>query len=60
MNNTKYHFWHDVYKNTTIIKIIYKDNCVFTLEFTGQLQACAIREYAIDAVQLLIDKGVIK
>lgn len=58
--DTEYSTSYNVMKNTTTISIIYKGSRLLSLEYYGQLQPVAVKEYAIEAVQLLIDKGVIK
>lgn len=60
MKDTEYKSTYDIYNNTTLISIIYKGSRVLSLEYYGQLSAAAVYEYAKEAVELLIDKGVIK
>ena len=60
MKDVKYYYWYDVYKDTTIIKIIYDGACIFSLEFIGQMQPPAIKEYAKEAIELMKEKGAIK
>ncbi len=60
MGDTYYKARYKEDGNITEIIIIYRGSRVFSMEFYGQLQAPAIRQYAIEAVEVLIDKGVIK
>lgn len=60
MKDTEYKVNYNYVKNTTTIDILYKGACVFSLEFFGTLGEAAAKEYAIEAVEILIDKGVIK
>lgn len=58
--DTEYKTIYDYIESTTTIAIIYKGIRVLSLEYSGIIGAAAVREYATEAVQLLIDKGVIK
>ena len=60
MNEIGYKGRYNLYNNTTEIIILYKGCKVMSLEFYGQLQPPAVKEYASEAVDLLIQKGVIK
>lgn len=60
IGDTKYISDYDYKRGTTVIGIIYKGSRVLSLEYYGQLNPAAVEEYAKEAVQLLIDKGVIK
>lgn len=60
IKDTDYKTLYDVTKNTTTIIILYNGCRVLSLEYYGQIKPCAVREYAAEAIQLLIDKGVIK
>ena len=44
--------------NETTIIIEYRGKTLLTCIFTGQLQPPAIKEYAIEMCELLIEKGV--
>ena len=58
--DTQYKARYNVHNNTTEIVILYRGLRVMSLEFFGQLQPPAVKEYASEAVDLLIQKGVIK
>ncbi|MBO7715894.1 MAG: hypothetical protein J6S85_20185 [Methanobrevibacter sp.] len=60
LNEIEYKSFYDNDGNTTAIKIINDGFCVLTLEFYGQLQPAAVKAYADEAVELLIEKGVLK
>lgn len=60
MADTKYITDYDFEKGTTEICIIYQGSRVLSLEYYGQLSAGAVEEYAKEAGELLIEKGVIK
>ena len=58
--DTQYKARYNVTNDTTEIVILYKGARVMSLEFYGQLQPPAVKEYASEAVELLIQKGVIE
>ncbi len=60
MKETEYKARYSVERDTTQIIILYKGSRVFSLEFHGQLQGAAVKEYADEAIELLKEKGVIK
>lgn len=60
MKETEYKARYNVERDTTQIIILYKGSRVFSLEFHGQLQGAAVKEYADEAIELLKEKGVIK
>lgn len=60
MEETEYKARYNVERDTTQIIILYKGSRVFSLEFHGQLQGAAVKEYADEAIELLKEKGVIK
>ena len=60
MNETGYKARYNITNNTTEIIILYKGCKVMSLEFYGQLQPPAVKEYVSEAVEILIEKGVIK
>lgn len=60
MDGVKYKARYNVNKGTTEIIILYNGMRVLSLEYYGQLQPPAVREYAIDAIDVLRAKGVIK
>ena len=60
MKDTEYRARYNIIRNTTQIIILYKGSRVFSMEFYGQVQGAAVEEYAKEAIELLIDKGVIK
>ena len=60
MEETEYKARYNISRDTTQIIILYKGSRVFSLEFHGQLQGAAVKEYADEAIELLKEKGVIK
>ena len=52
--------YYDDLKGTTFIYIIYNGFSVMSMELYGQLQPAAVKEYALEAIELLKKKGVIK
>lgn len=58
--DTEYKARYNTDRNTTEIVILYNGCRVLSLEYYGQLQPPAVKEYALEAIQVLIDKGVIK
>ena len=60
VKDTEYKAKYNIYNNTTHIIILYRGSRVFSLEFYGQLHGAAVEEYAKEAIEILIQKGVIK
>ena len=60
MDGVSYKARYNVNKGTTEIVILYDGMRVMSLEYYGQLQPPAVKEYAIDAIEILRQKGVIK
>ncbi len=50
----------DYINNETTIFIQYRGKNYFSCTFIGQLEPAAVRAYAVDMVQILLDKGVLK
>lgn len=60
MRDTYYKVRYDSTKNTTIVAIVHNGFRVMSLEFYGQLSAAAIKQYALEAAEILKEKGVLK
>lgn len=60
MDEVEYKARYNMDGNTTQIIILCNGCKVFSMEFFGQLQPAAVKEYADDAIELLKAKGVIK
>ena len=59
LKHITYRHSYDVFLGVTTVKIMVRGKVYLSCEIYGQLEPCAIKEYAREMVELLIDKGVI-